>query len=190
MKIRSLILVALFAALTAVGAFIKIPMPIAPITLQTLFCMMAGMLLGSWLGALSQVVYIIIGLAGVPVFTGGGGIGYIFQPTFGYLVGLVAGSFLCGLIVERIKKLTFAKALCAALASMVTVYIFGVPYLYFIMNSYLHKAISVEKALTAGFLLFVPGDLLKCLAAAFLAVKLRPILGRMGMRDARMLNRL
>jgi biotin transport system substrate-specific component len=176
MKVRNLILVALFAALTAVGAFIKIPMPIAPITLQTLFCMMAGMLLGPWLGSLSQVVYVVIGLAGVPVFTGGGGPGYIFQPTFGYLVGLIAGAFLCGLIVEQIKKLSFLKTMCAALACMFAVYLFGVPYLYFIMNQYLHHAISLGKTMTVGFLLFVPGDLLKCLAAAFLAVKLRPIL--------------
>lgn len=179
MKVRNLVLVALFAALTAIGAFIKIPLPIAPITLQTLFCMMAGMLLGPWLGALSQVVYVIIGLAGIPIFTGGGGPGYIFQPTFGYLIGLIAGAFLCGFIMERVKKLTFIKALCAALACMFTVYLFGLPYLYFIMNQYLHKAISLGNAITAGFLLFVPGDLLKCIIASFLAVKLRPALARM-----------
>jgi biotin transport system substrate-specific component len=178
MKVRNLVLAALFAALTAVGAFIKIPMPIAPITLQTLFCILAGMLLGPWIGALSQVLYVAIGLIGIPVFTAGGGPSYIFQPTFGYLIGLIAGAFLCGLIVERIKKLTIIPALLAAFACMFTVYLFGLPYLYFIMNLYLHKTITLGTAMVSGFLLFIPGDLLKCIIAAFLAVKLRPILAK------------
>lgn len=71
---RDLILVAIFAALTAIGAFIKIPVPYVPFTLQYLFCALAGMILGSKLGALSQIVYVAIGLAGLPVFTEGGGI--------------------------------------------------------------------------------------------------------------------
>lgn len=176
MKVRNLILVALFAALTAIGAFIKIPMPIAPITLQTLFCILAGMLLGPWLGALSQIVYIALGLAGLPIFTAGGGPGYIFQPTFGYLLGLIAGAFVCGLIVQRAKKPRFMPFLLAALACMFTVYLFGLPYLYFIMNLYMHKAISAGTAIISGCVLFIPGDLLKCLVAALLAVKLRPAL--------------
>lgn len=82
MKIRDLILVAMFAALTAIGAFIKIPIPYVPFTLQFLFCAFAGMILGARLGALSQIIYVAIGLAGIPVFTEGGGIGYVFKPTF------------------------------------------------------------------------------------------------------------
>jgi biotin transport system substrate-specific component len=180
MKVRNLVLVALFAALTAGGAFIKIPLPIAPITLQTLFCILAGMLLGPWLGALSQLLYVTMGLIGLPVFTSGGGLGYIFQPTFGYLVGLIAGAFACGLIVRKVKKLTMATALLAALGCMFTVYLFGLPYLYLMMNLYLHKVISVGTATVSGFLLFVPGDLLKCAVASLLAVKLRPALAKIG----------
>jgi len=79
-KTRNLIIVAMFAALTAIGAFIKVPIPYVPFTLQYLFCALAGLVLGSKLGALSQIVYVAIGLSGVPVFTEGGGIGYIFKP--------------------------------------------------------------------------------------------------------------
>lgn len=181
MKVRNLILVALFAALTAIGAFIKIPMPISAITLQTLFCVMAGLLLGPWLGSLSQVLYIIIGLIGIPVFTSGGGLGYVFQPTFGYLVGLIAGAFVSGMIIERMKKLSFLTVLFAAVAGMLAVYIVGVPYLYIIKNFYLGKGMPVGDVLYYGLVLFVPGDVLKSIVIAILVVKLKPILAKMNL---------
>ena len=80
MKTRTMILCALFAALTAVGAFFKIPFALAAISLQFLFTAMAGVLLGAGYGALSQAVYVLIGLVGVPIFALGGGFSYIFQP--------------------------------------------------------------------------------------------------------------
>ena len=82
-KTTSLLLCALFTALVAMGAFIRIPTPLVPLTLQLWCTTMAGMLLGPKLGAISVLVYVLLGLIGVPVFTMGGGIGYIFQPTFG-----------------------------------------------------------------------------------------------------------
>lgn len=178
MKIRSIILEALFAALTAVGAFIKIPAPLAPITMQTLFCILAGLMLGPWLGALSQVLYVLLGLVGLPIFTAGGGPMYVLQPTFGYLVGLIPGAFLCGLISRRARKFSFPFALLASLACMFTVYLVGVPYLYLMLNNYLHKSVSLGTAAISGFLMFVPGDLIKCAAASLLAVRLRPIIQR------------
>ena len=81
--VYSLILCALFAALIAVGAFIKIPVPFVPFTLQLLFTTLAGIVLGPKYGALSVGVYILIGLCGVPIFTQGGGPAYVLQPTFG-----------------------------------------------------------------------------------------------------------
>jgi len=78
--------IALFAALTAVGAFIRVPLPIVPFTLQTFFVALSGALLGARRGMLAQLLYVAIGLLGVPIFTKGGGIGYVFQPSFGYLV--------------------------------------------------------------------------------------------------------
>jgi len=98
---RDLILVALFAALTAVGAFIKIPIPYVPFTLQYFFCALAGIILGSKLGALSQIIYVAVGLVGAPVFTDGGGITYIFKPTFGYLIGFIVAAYVIGKIREK-----------------------------------------------------------------------------------------
>ena len=87
MKTKDLVLCAMFVALIAVGAFIKIPVPVVPFTLQFLFTMLAGLLLGPVNGALAVVVYIVLGLIGLPIFTQGGGPGYIFQPSFGYIIG-------------------------------------------------------------------------------------------------------
>ena len=88
-KTLMLVLTALFAALTAIGAFFKIPFALAAISLQFLFTAMAGILLGAGYGALSQGVYVLIGLVGVPIFALGGGFSYVLQPTFGFLLGLI-----------------------------------------------------------------------------------------------------
>ena len=101
---KSLILCSLFAALIAVGAFIKIPIPVVPFTLQVLFTTLAGLLLGPRLGAISVGIYILIGLVGLPVFTQGGGPSYIFQPTFGYLIGFLIGTYITGYIAHRKKN--------------------------------------------------------------------------------------
>ena len=76
-KTKSIIYCGLFTALIAVGAFIKIPVPVVPFTLQYLFTMLAGLLLGAHLGSLSVFAYMVLGLAGLPIFTEGGGLWYV-----------------------------------------------------------------------------------------------------------------
>ena len=76
----------LFTALTAVGAFIKIPIPVVPFTLQFLFTILAGLLLGARLGAVSMGAYAFLGLAGLPIFAEGGGFWYVLKPSFGYIL--------------------------------------------------------------------------------------------------------
>lgn len=99
---RDLVLFALFTALIAIGAFIRIPVPFCPFTLQLLFTTLAGLLLGSRRGAASVAVYVFLGLIGLPVFTSGGGPSYIFQPTFGYLLGFIGGAGLTGYIAHQV----------------------------------------------------------------------------------------
>lgn len=175
MKIRNLILIALFAAMMAISAKIQIPMVPVPITLQLMFSVLAGALLGPRLGALSQVLYIAIGLLGAPVFAGSdGGFGYVLRPSFGYLAGFILCAFVSGLLMERIKKMAFVKLLLVALAGALSVYLIGLPYLYFMLHN-TSNAIPVEKLMVTYFLAFLPGDLLKCVIAAILTVKLRPL---------------
>ena len=106
-RTKGLILISLFAALTAIGAFIKIPIPYVPITLQLLFCVYSGILLGARWGLYSQLLYLAIGLIGIPIFTNGGGPSYVLQPTFGYLVGFALCSYIVGRLTENLRECKF-----------------------------------------------------------------------------------
>lgn len=177
MDTRQLARGALFVALIAVGAFIRIPIPVVPFTLQTLFVMLAGMLLGKNMGALSCLVYMLLGLFGVPVFASGGGFGYVLQPSFGYLIGFVIGAYVIGAITYGGDEVTYGRLLVAAFAGLAVIYAIGVVYLYLISNLYLGKEVTVWYALLYGFLITLPGDIAKALVAGYLALKLIPVIG-------------
>lgn len=168
-KVKELVLFSLFTALTAIGAFIRVPVPLCPFTLQLLFTTLSGLILGSRKGAASVAVYVALGLSGVPVFTQGGGPGYIFRPTFGYLLGFIAGAWLTGKLSERMEKLSFVRILFANLAGLLVVYLFGMVYVYVINNYYLNTPIGIWPVVLYCFLLAVPGDICLCVLAAVLA---------------------
>lgn len=166
-KTNMLTLTALFAALTAIGAFLQIPLGAMSITLQFFFTALAGILLGPKWGALSQAVYVILGLAGLPVFTHGGGPGYFFQPSFGFLLGLVPSAWIVGTLAGDGKRpLRTALAVVAGDAAL---YLVGIPYMYLIFNAYLGWDISLLTVLQTGMLVYLPGDALKVTAAAYLS---------------------
>ncbi len=169
-----MVLCGLFAALIAAGAFMKIPIPYVPFTLQFLFTNLAGLLLGKKKGLISVCLYIFIGLAGIPVFTQGGGLGYIFQPSFGYIIGFAVGTWLAGLIAERGD--TIKSYILAGFADFAAVFAFGLVYFYLIMNFYLHKPIGIWKTLMVGFFTFAPGDILIVIVCAFIAKRLYPFI--------------
>lgn len=177
---RGIVLCSLFAALIAAGAFIRIPIPNVPFTLQFLFTNLAGLLLGKKLGSISVAVYISVGLLGIPVFTAGGGIGYVFQPTFGYILGFLAGTYLAGYIMERSRSKGFKASLAAGFVNLIVVYSFGMVYYYLIVNYYAHAPIGVWALILYCFLLVVPGDIAICFASAALYGRLTPVLKRGG----------
>lgn len=171
MSARKLVYTALFAVLTAVGAFLRIPLGVSSITLQFLFTAMAGVLLGPGCGALSQGVYVALGLIGLPIFTAGGGFGYVLQPTFGFLLGLIPAAAIIGAISRRsASPLRLALACVAGLAAL---YAVGVPYMALILNGYMGKGMSVSGLLWAGMIPFLPGDAIKIAVTALLCPLLR-----------------
>lgn len=171
--VRSLVLCALFTALIAVGAFIRIPIPFLPFTLQSLFINLAGLILGRKLGTASVVTYIVIGLMGIPIFTAGGGPSYIFQPSFGYLIGYAVGAWFTGLIAEKAKTKCFKTYFLACLATMASAYLFGMIYYYIIMRFYLGTPIGVKELFIFCFAIFIPTDTLKCFISALIAERLK-----------------
>ena len=171
MSARKLVYTALFAVLTAVGAFLRIPLGVSSITLQFLFTAMAGVLLGPGCGALSQGVYVALGLMGLPIFTTGGGFGYVLQPTFGFLLGLIPAAAIIGAISRR--SASPRRLALACLAGLAALYAVGVPYMALILNGYMGKGMSVSALLWAGMLPFLPGDAIKIAVTALLCPLLR-----------------
>jgi biotin transport system substrate-specific component len=171
-RTHKMILCALFIALTAIGAFIKIPTPIAPFSLQVLFVIMSGLILGSRLGFVSQLAYILIGLVGIPIFALGGGLSYIFQPTFGFLLGFPLAAFIIGKIVEKSKPISFEKLILASTGGLISIYAIGLPYLYYIVNIYMGKEMPISSVVWSACIIFLPGDIIKILIASFLSLKI------------------
>lgn len=180
-RVRSLALCALFAALTAVGAFLTIPVPPVPFTLQIFFAILSGMLLGSRRGAASVGVYVLLGLCGLPVLAKGGGPSYIFQPTFGYLAGFIAGAWVAGKWLEMRGSGSFWTLLQAALLGMATDFALGAGYFYLLMNVYLGRGMSLWAVLWSTVVLFLPADVLLMALAAWVSARLRPVLKREGL---------
>lgn len=175
-KTTAMLCAALFAALTALGAFLRIPTPISSFTLQVLFTAMSGCLLGRRWGAASQLVYVLLGLAGLPVFTTGGGLGCLLQPTGGFLPGMIAMAWVCGWVAER-RGHSFRHLCLACAAGLAALYLMGLPWLHVYMV--LHSQWSLSATLVSGLLVFLPWDLLKLALAAALCCRLYPALQRL-----------
>lgn len=160
----------LFVALIAVGAFIAIPIGPVPIVLQNMFVLLAGLLLGPVWGLACVAVYLIIGLAGLPVFSNGhSGIVWLLGPTGGYLLGYLPCVFITASVSKGLgKKLPF-DILAMVLGALI-VYSAGVPWLKTVTG------MSLEKAVMVGMVPFLIGDALKIVGAAFLAKALRPLM--------------
>ncbi|AFA46881.1 biotin transporter BioY [Acetobacterium woodii] len=173
-EIRTLVFGGMFVALMAVGAVIKIPLPGIPFSLQTLFVLLAGLLLGARGGLMAMLGYILIGLAGLPVFTGGGGLMYVFKPSFGYLIGFAVGAFVTGKVAEKNTANSTRQMFIAVLAGTGAIYAFGLPWYYFIANYYLNTPIGATALVMSGFVMTLPGDLIKMALSIFLAQRLAP----------------
>lgn len=164
--LKKTILTALFAALIAAGAFIRIPLPPVPITLQTLFALCAGLLLPVSVSLSSVLVYLFLGAVGLPIFTSGGGIAALTGPTGGYLIGLIPAVIVAGLMMKK-KDAGFAYILLTALLATIALYIPGLAWLGY------SRSLSFTATLTAGLVPFIVGDVIKLLVASAAALKVR-----------------
>ena len=168
---HSLILAALFAGLTALGALLRIPFPPVPFTLQVLLVLLSGLLLGSRLGMVSQGVYIFLGLAGLPIFAGGGGLPYVLSPTFGYIFSYPFAAWAAGRL-SRGPDVTLTKLAAAAFAGLIVVYAIGASGLYLNLNYLAGKNITFAQVLRIGVIPFLIPDLFKAAGAALFAYKI------------------
>ena len=186
MKTKKLVFTALFGALISIGCVIAIPLPGGvPITVQNLFAILAGGVLGSFWGGLSVLIWIILGAVGIPVFANAhGGLAIILGPTGGYMLGYALGSLFLGMTLGS-PKLTESKKdaklvikiVLFSLIAYALVYLPGIPWFMHVMAGK-GKPQTFQNALRLTFIPFIPGDLIKWAVTISLLAFLRPIAAR------------
>lgn len=173
--------IALFVALTAAAARIRVPLPFTPVpmTMQPMAVLLAGAILGPRAGALSQILYISIGLAGVPVFAGAPGAGpaVLLGPTGGYLVSYPLVALLVGALAGR--SAGFIRMALAMILGLAVIYASGTLQLMAVTSS------SFDQALAGGIYPFLMADLIKVGVAALLAAGYRAARPRLSCQSKR-----
>lgn len=180
-SIRSMALTSLFAVLTAVGAQIRIPFPFVPMTLHVFFVFLSGFVLGPKYGFLSQFLYVMLGLIGLPVFTSGGGIQVFISPTFGYLIGFIFAAYCIGSISHNERMPLFVRYGVAPLIGLILIYTVGTLGLYLNLNFIAGKNVGWLKVLQIGVFPFIISDVIKGIGASALAWKILPLLKKSNM---------
>ena len=167
-KTKSITICAFFAALTGVLSQISIPLPFTPvpINLATISPLLAGILLGSKLGALSQLVYVLIGAIGIPVYANfTSGVGIVLGPTGGYILGYVIAAFIVGMISKKLDR-KMSKSIISMVLGIAGCYFIGSIWFMWVTNS------GIKETLLLCVVPFLIGDGLKIIAASFLGEKL------------------
>ncbi|MFA6855730.1 MAG: biotin transporter BioY [Treponema sp.] len=174
------ILAALFAALTAAGCFIQIPLPGGiPIVLQDMMAMLSGMLLGPLYGTVAVFVFLVLGCIGLPVFSGKAGLHVIIGgPTGGFLVGYLLAALAAGIVIKLMlppskkhgRAISYIAISAAGLTATVIVFICG------IIGFRIVTHCGLAKALAAVLIPFIPGNIIKLVLMVLLTKKFRPVI--------------
>ena len=175
---RDIVYIAIFVVLMVIFTlFVSIPFFPVPLTFQTVICVMAGLLLGAKRAGLSMFIYVFMGLVlAIPVFSGGkGGPGMVVSPTFGYIIAFIPTAAAAGAVRGKLPTASLKRYITAATAAFFVCYAIGIPYFLIIWRFYMGNTDIWQAALTFN-ILYMPKDLILCLAAAFLRKKLAPVL--------------
>lgn len=166
-RLREVIICALFVAITGILAQVSIPVPPVPFTGQTLAVGLTATIIGSRLGTFSMLGYLAVGAAGVPIFASfNGGMGVLVGPTGGFIIGFIAAAFLTGIILEK-TKFTIPVAIFANIIGMIVTLAIGWIQLKYVAG------LSWPAALAAGVTPFIPLGILKAVLAGWLGIIIR-----------------
>lgn len=172
-----IILVSVFVAIAVVSVIIGRMLPgllilgtHVPLSLLPFVSVLTGALLGKRLGFIAMLVYMLLGLLGLPIFAdGGGGFGYIFKASFGFVPGFVVGAYVSGWIVERNKTIT--RFIVASVAALLPIYIIGILYMWGILTFYTGVPTPLG-AITIGMIPFLLKDAAVNVIGSFLAFEI------------------
>ncbi len=177
MKAKDLTLTAILLALLIVLSQLAVPIGPVPITLQTLAVLLIGYFLSPRSAALATFTYLIGGLVGLPIFSNfQGGFQSVLLPSFGFILSFIPASFFQAMYLRKRDSSKIKNLVIAGIINFATTYLIGLTYMAVILNVYLGSNLTFTGILMAGFLPFIPGDLLKLLLGIFLAKRLLPIL--------------
>ena len=166
MQIQDLILIALFAAITAVCSIITIPIGMVPITLSLVAVFLCGVILEPKAAALAQIVYLLVGLIGLPVFSGmRGGLGVLLGPTGGYLLAYPLMAWLTAWLLSRLPEKKLGWAIASLMLALLICYGFGTAWLCGVLH------LSLRQGLLVGVVPFIVFDLIKIGVAASVGLK-------------------
>lgn len=173
--IMTLTLSALFCTLICIGSFIRIPMPnMMPVTLQTFFVLLTALVLPFKASTLAIGTYISLGLIGLPIFSGGGGLGYALMPNFGFIIGFLIATVIISAFTEKLKKRNLWQYIVVSMLGMTVIYIIGILYFVLITNVYNNNDSSAVWFIQTVFLPFLPKEIICIILASLSAYKIRP----------------
>ncbi|WP_051023222.1 biotin transporter BioY [Calidifontibacillus oryziterrae] len=169
-------MIAVFVALMAIGANISSFLIVGgvPITLQTFFSILAGAILGRRIGAISMIVYILVGIAGAPVtaqFVGGPII--VMKPTFGFLLSYILVAYVTGYIIEKVKDPKVGRFIIASLIGMAINYVFGTNWMYYAYKFWANAPEGFSYGLAWAWMLApLPKDIILSIAAGLMSPRI------------------
>lgn len=171
-------LCAIFLALIIVGAFIRIPVGMVPVTLQLFFVLLSAQLLTPSAAFICILTYIVLGLIGLPVFSNGGGVSYVLHPSFGYLIGFLFCGLLISFLSHRCKDNTIKKLFLLNIIGCFCIYLFALPYCYLLNAFYFSNELKLWSFFFSFFIIFIPSDIFFCFLAAIVSKRIRPFLAK------------
>lgn len=178
MNTKDVTMCGMFSALIAIGAFLKIdiPLPIYTMhfTLQWLFVLIAALLLGSTRGFFSVAAYLVMGLVGLPIFAAGGGPSYVFRAGFGFLLGFAVAAYVMGKLSEKCAAYDLKHLIPITALGLVIYYAVGAVYFYLIKNVYAGTPIAFGVVVVQYCLVTVLPDFILCVLACVLCIRLKP----------------
>lgn len=167
---KRIIYVALAVSLLFVSGLLKISVWAVPFTLQTMAVMLAGLFLGERYGFLAAAVYVVMGLLGIPVFAKGGGLHYVLEPSFGYILAFLPGAYLCGILRKMAAKNVFLLSAMLFLVASLMLFI-GAGYYMLILGGVSNA--PVPSILYSFVAIFLPPELVKGIASALIYHRLK-----------------
>ncbi|NLY74310.1 MAG: biotin transporter BioY [Firmicutes bacterium] len=165
-KTFELVLISLMGAVVVISARLSLSVGPVPITMQTMAVLLTGLVLGTRIGWLVPALYLLMGLLGFPVFAGGGGIGYLFKPSFGFILGFIPAAYLSGFVYrQKWFRRDYLNVITAALIGDTVIYLFGLGYIP-LAAVFFGSELAVLAAILPGLPFMLLGEVFKIMGLA------------------------